>query len=727
MSDSGNVRDVRDNDTRVDSGVHVVPELVLEGGRVLRDVRIAFSAFGSERLPSILVLGGISAGRHLLDDPAAATRSWWPGVVGAGRPLDPKRHRLIGIDYVGGRGDSGFTELPPADAAPTHMSTADHARLILGVMDALGIERLAAGVGASFGGMILLSLCAAAPERVGRAIVIAAAHCSDPMATAARSLQRRIVELGHAAGSDAAGLAIARGLAITTYRSGREFRERFHNNAVESYLEHHGRTFAASFPGDGFVALSHALNDHRVDPIAIRTPLTLVGFDSDTLVPPAQVTALARAVNGARLTILPSRYGHDGFLKEGAALAPVLRRALADARPQLPSPTAAVRAGIASDTQYGAVMPPLHLSTTFTFEEFGRARTYDYTRSGNPTRDLLGCAIAELEGAGEGIIAATGMAAVSLPLQLLDPADLLLAPRDCYGGTHRLFCALQKRGACRVMFADFQDVSLTAVIERERPRMVWVESPSNPLLRITDITGVCTAAHAVGALVVVDNTFLSPALQRPLLLGADIVVHSTTKYINGHSDVVGGAVIARDAAIHQELSWWANCLGLTGSPFDAWLTLRGLRTVHVRMAAQQESAGTIAQALYHSPHVAAVYYPGLDSHPGHAIAAAQQAGFGAMLSFELEGGAAAARAFCEGLSSFCLAESLGGVESLVAHPSTMTHASMTADARQAAGISDGLLRLSIGLEGVEDLLDDVFAGVERAAATCTRTTSPLYR
>lgn len=246
--------------------------------------------------------------------------------------------------------------------------------------------------------------------------------------------------------------------------------------------------------------------------------------------------------------------------------------------------------------------------------------------------------------------------------------------------------------------------------------MVWIETPSNPLLRITDVRAVCDAAHRVDAIVVADNTFLSPALQQPLSLGADIVIHSTTKYINGHSDVVGGAVVARDAALHTELAWWANCLGITGSPFDSWLTLRGLRTLHVRIAAQQASALGIAQLLDSRPLVKAVYYPGLKSHPQHEIAAAQQRGFGAMLSFELVGGVAAARAFVDGLSTFCLAESLGGVESLIAHPATMTHASMSAEARAVAGISDGLLRVSVGLENTQDLVDDVIAGLERAGA-----------
>jgi Cystathionine beta-lyases/cystathionine gamma-synthases len=245
---------------------------------------------------------------------------------------------------------------------------------------------------------------------------------------------------------------------------------------------------------------------------------------------------------------------------------------------------------------------------------------------------------------------------------------------------------------------------------------VLAESPSNPLLRITDLRFVTEAAHRAGALVVVDNTFLSPALQNPIAFGADLVVHSTTKYVNGHSDVVGGAVIAREAALHEQLVWWANALGLTGSPFDSFLTLRGLRTLEARMRVHQENAAAIAALLDGHPAVEKVYFPGLASHPGHAVAARQQRGPGAMLSFELAGGEPAVRAFVDSLRWFTLAESLGGVESLVAHPASMTHAAMTPEARAHAGISDGLLRLSVGIEACEDLVADVAAALQAAQA-----------
>ncbi|MFT4248970.1 MAG: O-succinylhomoserine (thiol)-lyase [Pseudomonas sp.] len=388
--------------------------------------------------------------------------------------------------------------------------------------------------------------------------------------------------------------------------------------------------------------------------------------------------------------------------------------------------TGAVRAGIDRDTAYGAVTPPIVLSSNFSFDGFGVKREYDYTRSGNPTRDLLGEALAQLEGGAGGVVTSTGMGAINLVLNaLLQPGDKLVVPHDAYGGSWRLFNALANKGHFELITADLTNpVSLGEALAQS-PKLVLVETPSNPLLRITDLRLVIDAAHKVGALAVVDNTFLSPALQRPLEFGADLVIHSTTKYVNGHSDVVGGAVVAREAQVHEQLVWWANALGLTGSPFDAFLTLRGLRTLDARLRVHQENAQAVVGLLDGHAAVPKVYYPGLASHPGHALAARQQKGFGAMISFELDGGEAAVRAFVDGLRYFTLAESLGGVESLVAHPATMTHAAMTPEARANAGISDGLLRLSVGIEAAEDLLADLRAGLARAEAVVAESKRKL--
>jgi cystathionine gamma-synthase len=379
--------------------------------------------------------------------------------------------------------------------------------------------------------------------------------------------------------------------------------------------------------------------------------------------------------------------------------------------------TNAVRAGIDRDTAFGAVTPPLVLSSNFSFAGFGEKRQYDYTRSGNPTRDLLGEALAELEGGAGAVVTSTGMSAITLLLHaLLKPGQRLVVPHDAYGGSWRLFNALAAKGAFELTTIDFTDPRALAETLATQPAVVWIETPSNPLLRITDLRFVIDAAHAVGALTVVDNTFLSPALQTPIEFGADFVIHSTTKYINGHSDVVGGAVVAKTAEHHQSLTWWANALGITGSPFDSFLTLRGLRTLDARLRVHQENTHALIALLQDHPAVRKLHYPGLVTHPGHALAARQQRGYGAMLSLELEGGEAAVRAFVDGLDYFTLAESLGGVESLIAHPATMTHAAMTAEARQAAGIGDGLLRLSVGIEHADDLVEDIAAALARALA-----------
>jgi cystathionine gamma-synthase len=369
--------------------------------------------------------------------------------------------------------------------------------------------------------------------------------------------------------------------------------------------------------------------------------------------------------------------------------------------------TVAATAGIASDTTYGAVAPPLYLSSTFAFDGFGRAGAYEYTRSGHPGRDRLANTLAELEGGAGAVVVASGMAALDLVLAKLRRDELILAPHDCYGGIYRLLTARKARQEFDVIFVDQTDCEALNKAFKNYPSLVLVETPSNPMMRVVNIRALSARAKAVEAKLVVDNTFLSPALQNPIALGADFVIHSTTKYINGHSDIVGGAVIAADKADAESLANWANITGVAGAPFDTHMTLRGLRTLYPRIECQQETAASLATFLSDQPAVAAVYYPGLETHPGHAVAKSQQAGFGAMLSFELDGDIATVRRFVSKLSLFTLAESLGGVESLIAHPATMTHACMDADARRAAGIGDMLLRLSVGLEGKADLMEDL--------------------
>lgn len=376
--------------------------------------------------------------------------------------------------------------------------------------------------------------------------------------------------------------------------------------------------------------------------------------------------------------------------------------------------TVAAAHGVASDTAYGAIAPPLYLSSTYQFADFDTPRAYDYGRVGNPTRDLLAEAITKLEGGAGAVLTPSGMAAVDLLIGRLAVGSLVLAPHDCYGGTMRLLKARAELGQIRLRLVDQSDMEAFKTRLWDHPALVLIETPSNPLMRVVDIAALSAFAKAAGARVAVDNTFLSPALQKPLSLGADYVLHSTTKFLNGHSDVIAGAVIAADAEEARALRHWANVTGAIAAPFDSWLTLRGLRTLFARMAGQERNAMAIAERLVAHPAVARVHYPGLADHPDHALAARQQQGFGAMMSFELAGGEPAVRRFVRAVRVFTLAESLGGVESLVAHPATMTHVDMGADARARAGIGDGLLRLSVGLEHVDDLL----AGLEAGLSAC---------
>ncbi|HXI79029.1 MAG TPA: cystathionine gamma-synthase [Steroidobacteraceae bacterium] len=377
--------------------------------------------------------------------------------------------------------------------------------------------------------------------------------------------------------------------------------------------------------------------------------------------------------------------------------------------------TRSVRAGLESDAQHGSVVPPIYLSTNFAFERYRKPRKYDYTRSGNPTRDQLAGALADLEGGAGAVVTCTGLSAITLILATLPSRARVIAPYDCYGGTYRLLAALHAQGNLVVDFVDQGDAAALAAALAKGAHLVWIETPSNPLLRVVDIRAIADAARAAGALSVVDNTFLSPIWQQPLALGADMVMHSTTKYLNGHSDVVGGAVIAATAELQENLAWWANAIGVTGAPFDSFMTLRGVRTLHARMRVHAENTAVVVDFLAAQPAVERVYYPGLADHPGHEIARRQQSGFGAMLSFELAGGEPAVEAFLTGLQCFTLAESLGGVESLISHPATMTHAGMEEAARLRAGIGAGLLRVSVGIEEASDLVADLAAGLERAA------------
>ena len=372
--------------------------------------------------------------------------------------------------------------------------------------------------------------------------------------------------------------------------------------------------------------------------------------------------------------------------------------------------TIVATAGVAADPAYHGVAPPLWSSDTYRWPNADEKPPYDYSRTVNPNRDMLAAALAELEGAAGGVITCSGEAASLLALLLVPPEATIVAPHDCYGGTYRLIKAFADQGRFRALFVDQSDLDAVDRALAENPAQFWIETPSNPLLRVVDIAALAAKAKAAGALTIADNTLLTPCRQRPLELGCDLVFHSTTKAINGHSDLFGGAMLARDPAMVETLQWWTNASGLAGSAHDAWQVLRGLRTLPLRIDRQEATARTLAGWLSHHPKVGKVYYPGLTDHPDFELAQRQQSGPGFMISFRVKGGDAATAAFLKELKLVTLASSLGGFSTLICKPSTMTHRGMPPEAQAEAGIAPDLLRLSVGLEEAEDLIADFELG-----------------
>ena len=377
--------------------------------------------------------------------------------------------------------------------------------------------------------------------------------------------------------------------------------------------------------------------------------------------------------------------------------------------------TLCIHAGQEPDPISGAVMTPIVLASTFAQDGPGVHKGYDYSRAGNPTRTALEGCLAALEGASHGIAFGSGCAATTAVLLTLKSGDHVLCGDDVYGGTFRIFDKVLKHFGLDATFIDMSDPARVAEAMRPTTRLVWMETPSNPMLKVFDVARIAEVARNRGVPLAVDNTFATPMLQQPLALGATLAVHSTTKYLNGHSDVVGGAVMTNDAALAEKLHFLQKSVGGVPSPFDCYLVLRGLKTLGVRMQRHVESAKRIAEWLAKHPRVARVRYPGLPTHEAHALAARQMRGPGGMISFELDGSLAQASAFLKALRVFVCAESLGGVESLAEHPAIMTHASLPPEARRALGIGDGLIRLSVGLEDAGDLLADLDTGFSAAA------------
>ncbi len=514
-----------------------------------------------------------------------AREGWWSDIAGPGKPLDSDRWRILSFDFLGGSGEStgpqsGDTDFPS-------LSTFDQARALEQLLDALGIGALRAIAGGSYGGMVGLAFAERYPDRVANLLVIGASDRAHPMASAWRSTQRRMVRLRHCRRAAAHGMELARALAMTTYRSSEEFAARFDappervggrfEFPVEQYLAARGRDYAAHYSAESFPV---PLGVHRSASGGCGAHFRPDHGGGNPRGPSGAAAGYSRhggpAGSMAACMSCPRSSVMTPFLKGNGSAARHLRQC-AGRCPVSHGPdpvTLAVRAGLESDDQTGAVVPPIHLSTTYAFRGFEEKRAYDYSRSGNPTRDLLAKALADLEGGVGATVLATGMAAITLVGHLLPVGARIVAPHDCYGGTYRLFDAWQRRGELRCDFVDFADAQAVSAALKHRTALLWIETPSNPLLRITDIARFAEMGHAAGALVVVDNTFLSPPGAEALKPGRRHRPALHHQYLNGHSDVVGGAVIAGTQALHEQLGWWANCLGLTGAAFDSYLTLR---------------------------------------------------------------------------------------------------------------------------------------------------------
>ena len=375
--------------------------------------------------------------------------------------------------------------------------------------------------------------------------------------------------------------------------------------------------------------------------------------------------------------------------------------------------TLAIHAGHERDANLGAVMTPIYQTSTFAFQGVNRPGPYDYSRSGNPTRKALETCLAQLEGGRFGFAFGTGMAAEATVLMLFKPGDHLIVHNDLYGGTYRLLSAILEERGLVPEYVDLRDEAALCAAVRPSTRAIWIESPTNPCMNLVDLAAVARIGRQAGVPTICDNTFLSPYFQRPLELGVDIVVHSTTKYINGHSDVVGGAVVVDDPALGERIGYLQNALGTCQAPFDCFLVARGIKTLAVRMEAHNRGALEIAHWLEAHPKIRAVHHPGLESHPQHALALRQMSGYGGTFSFRVQGGEAEVFRMLEGVEIFTLAESLGGVESLIEHPTTMTHISIPREVREAMGITPDLVRISVGIEDVRDLIADLDAALAR--------------
>ncbi|MGB6602585.1 MAG: alpha/beta fold hydrolase [Candidatus Cybelea sp.] len=671
---------------------------------------------------------------------------WWPGIAGDGALFDPREWCVIGINALGGcYGSTGAASRAP-DGRPygqrfPRVTVADIVRAERLALSHLGIERIALAVGGSLGGMRALQWALDAPERIGYAVAVGAHDHHSAMGIALNALQREALEL-----DSARGLRLARKIAMISYKSEELFNLRHDRRPdrngkarfdVEGYLEHQAERFEARMDPATYAALTHAMDSFDIRERATEAPapaLVFVGISSDTLFRAHDVRAAADrfALHGcdARYFELSSAHGHDAFLAEPRALRALLEpnvREMTAGGGRRSSPvsslgfsTRAVWSGQDACPATGATIVPVYQSATFTLPEIGVTNGFDYSRTRNPTRLALERQLAALENAEFASAFASGMAAVVAATSLLSSGDHVIATRDIYGGTHRFFTQTLARYGIEVAFVDTRDARATWAAAKPATRLLWLETPSNPTLRLCDIETL-SRLRPSGVLVAVDNTFASPLLQQPLRLGADLVVHSTTKYIGGHSDTIGGAVVTNDRAIADAIAFHQNSAGAVPGPWDAYLTLRGAKTLALRMSKHSQNAQAVAEFLSRRDDVDTVYYPGLPAHPQHELAKRQMHGFGGIISFRAACGVERARAIATNTAIFALAVSLGGVESLICNPATMTHGSLTAQERIELGITDDLLRLSVGIEDAKDLIADLASALDS-----TRIAAPRY-
>jgi homoserine O-acetyltransferase len=698
--------------------------LELDGGARLDAVEQCVTIYGTPRSDGANVV----LVEHALTGSSRAAE-WWPGIVGDGALFDTRDWCVVGVNALGScYGSTGpGSHLNNGEGFP-RITVSDIVRAEQRALSRLGIERIALTIGGSLGGMRALQWALDAPDRVGRAIMLGAHDHHSAMGVALNAVQREALAL-----HSTRGLRLARKIAMLSYKSEELFNARHGRRRdrrgkdcfdVEGYLEHQADRFEARMDPASYAVLTHAMDSFDVrDRIAERTSPALVfaGISSDWLFRPQEVRAAAErfAARGfdAGYCELASDHGHDAFLAEPRALRALLepivhpRQPNGDGRqsrrkPALGFSTRAVWSGQEACTATGATIVPVYQTATFTLPEIGVTKGFDYSRTRNPTRSALEQQLAALEDGEFASAFASGMAAVAAATSLLSSGDHVIATRDIYGGTHRFFTQVLPRYGIEVTFVDTSDVEATWAAAKPATRLLWLETPSNPTLRLCDVDEL-SRRKPPGVLVVVDNTFASPFLQQPLALGADLIVHSTTKYIGGHSDTIGGAVVTNDRAIADAIAFHQNCAGAVPGPWDAYLTLRGAKTLSLRMNRHSSNAQSIAEFLARREDIETVHYPGLRAHPQHELAIRQMRAFGGIVSFRAKGGIDRARAIATSTQIFGLAVSLGGVESLICSPATMTHASLTPNERLELGIPDDLLRLSVGIEEVEDLLADL--------------------